>query len=175
MSEITYIGNPILYKVCEEVLDITSPEIQEICDNLIETLAQTKTGVWLAAPQIGYDKRIFLIWIKPTPRFPDLEDVGAQIIINPNIISQSKETWKLREWCLSVPELMGDVVRSKTIEVEYCDREGNQHTKEMEAFEARVFLHEYDHLDGILFLERMNNLKSLTCEKEVERLKKMKI
>lgn len=180
IREITSIWNPILNTVCEEVKDIMSSDVQEICDNLIDTLSET-SWVGLAAPQIWYNARIFLIRIKPTKRLPDLVDKWAQIIINPIILSYSQEEVMIVEWCLSIPsadsktQLFAEVKRPGSIEVEYYDRSWVKHSETLDGFEARVFQHEYDHLNGVLFLERLDNLKWLVSGLELERRKKEKM
>lgn len=177
IREITSIGNPILSTICREVENIADPIVQELCDDLIDTLEQA-WWVGLAAPQIDSDLRIFLIWIKPTKRLPELEDKWPQIIINPTILSYSSELVSIAEGCLSIPsaetksQLFAEVKRPKVIEVEYYDRSWVKHTELLDGFEARVFQHEYDHLNGILFLERLDNLKWLVSGIELDRRKK---
>jgi len=97
IQELTYIGNPVLNVICNPVEDFTNPQTQEWADNLIDTLNATKTGIGLAAPQIGINARMFVIRLRETPRFPELKAFGPEIIINPQIISYSSEKVKMRE------------------------------------------------------------------------------
>ena len=136
-------GN-VLRKKAELVGDVASPEIQTLIDDMWETLATTDSGVGLAAPQVGKSVQIMLVKI----------DGYEQTIINPKIISRNAREKTDEEGCLSVPDKWKKVKRSASVEVSYIDRDGFEISSKLKERVARVFLHEYDHLNGILFTDR---------------------
>jgi peptide deformylase len=163
-QEITYMGNPILREVCEEVTDILGTEIQQLIDDLIDSLNNSTTPwVWIAAPQIGVNKCICIIHSRATPNYPDLQDRGPEAMINPSIISHGDEILQDREGCLSIPGIRAKVPRRKDIEIQYTDRHNHNQKQTMRLwdFTARIFQHEYDHLNGVLFLDRVTDADSL--------------
>ncbi|MCD6550252.1 peptide deformylase [bacterium] len=133
-------------------------------------------GVGLAAPQIGIQKRVFIVDIKETERYgekyPQLKEIGFVAYINPIISDLSEEKNKGMEGCLSViyGSLFGAVERSDSLKIEYFDEQGKKHTEEIRnPFHARVIQHEFDHLEGIIFLQRMNREDFSTLLWEEER------
>jgi peptide deformylase len=118
-------------------------------------------GVGIAAPQIWVNKRICIIHSRPIPTYPNVQDRGPEALINPSIISHGDEVLQDREGCLSIPGIRAKVPRRKDIEIQYTDRHNQQHTMKLWDFTARIFQHEYDHLDGILFLDRVTDVNSL--------------
>jgi peptide deformylase len=175
---ITSIWNPILNKVCQPIQDVSDPDIQQLIADMIKTL-DAAWWVWLAAPQVDRDARLFVMCLQPTPKFPENDGI-CYVVINPVIISHSEKMDSMREGCLSIPapgsqnQLYGEVPRWKSIQVRYWNEKGEQVETEFEWLMARIFQHEYDHLDGILFLERMDNLKSLISGIELERRREAK-
>lgn len=174
MTEIIQKGDPILKKTAQLVNDIGNQKIQDIIDKLIIT-AQESHGVGIAAPQIGESYRIFVITSHPNPRYPDAPFMPPTAIINPRIISHSEKMVKGWEGCLSVCGKRGLVSRYQAIAVEYFTREGKLEKKEFTDFIARVFQHELDHLDGILFIDRITNSEDIYSEEEYEKLYTRKI
>lgn len=167
--QVAQLGNPILYKKAEEVINSQDPLIQSLIDDLIETISDAN-GVGLSAPQVYASKRVIVLTSHPTPRYPQAPHMEPVAMINPKITSYSKETNADWEGCLSIPELRGLVHRSSSITVEYTDREGHKQNETYEAFIARIVQHEIDHLDGILFLDRIKSNKDLISEKEYQKM-----
>lgn len=146
----------ILFQKAKEIRDLN--EAKEIAKVLIETLKKY-SGVGLAAPQIGISKRIFLIDIKATEKNPNIKkEIREKIFVNPKILELSKETNIDFEGCLSVfyGSLYGKVERANSLKVEYLTLKGEKMIEEIsDPFYARVFQHEFDHLNGVIFLQRM--------------------
>ncbi len=162
--EIAQVGNPILRQQAQSVKDITDEKLQQLIDTLLTT-ATDANGVGIAAPQVSQSYRLFVICSHPNPRYPDAPLMDPTIMINPRIISHEDEIVKGWEGCLSVPEVRGLVPRYKVITVEYLDRYGQLQQQELRDFVARIFQHELDHLNGILFIDRVEKSEDLV-EKE---------
>ena len=151
-------------------------EVKEITKSLKETL-DYYGGVGLAAPQIGIQKRIFIVDIKPNERRPNIKEIGFRVYINPKIIEKSLKTNSNTEGCLSVfyGSLFGKVKRADSLKIEYFDLKGKKHTEEIkDLFHSRVIQHEFDHLDGIIFLQRIKakDFSTLSWQEELEIRKK---
>lgn len=150
------VGDPILSTQCKEV-DIKSinKEILEEIEDLKETLNFTE-GFGIAAPQVGIDRRIVIIQInKEKCTYKDCEEVPTTVMINPTWRKLSEETKSEFEGCLSVPSIRGKVKRYTNIEVTYYNESGEKVIKQVKGFTARDIQHECDHLDGIVFLEKV--------------------
>jgi peptide deformylase len=150
--EIKKYNNPVLRKKCQEVKEI-SDDIRKLINDMQETMRENK-GVGLAAPQVGILKRIVVI---------DLDFIKQDIseLINPKILNKSREIEIEEEGCLSFPNVFLKIKRAKKIEVEYLDKEGKQTKIEASGLLARVIQHEIDHLDGILFFDRLPFLQRI--------------
>ncbi len=166
--QISQLGNPVLRRRSQFVENIQADRIQELIDNLISTVQQAN-GVGIAAPQVAMGDRIFVIASRPNLRYPQAPKMEPTAMINPQIIASSTETVKDWEGCLSIPGIRGLVPRSRSIEIEYTDRDGKLHQQELTDFVARIFQHEHDHLDGILFLDRVESTQELMTEDEYQR------
>jgi peptide deformylase len=142
------LGNDLLRRKAEAVKDIDG-EIVKITEEMIDTLHKQK-GVGLAGPQIGLKKRIFVIHV---------EGDEPRVFINPSITATSQETLKYEEGCLSIPGVWADVVRPRAVRVQAWNEKGRPFTLETEGILARVILHEYDHLEGVLFIDRLSPRK----------------
>lgn len=164
--EITKIGEPVLRERAKEVEDIDS--VRELCKNMISTL-RTTSGVGIAAPQVGKSLRIFVVEVKKEQ--DDIEKM-LYVVINPKITYKSQEKEEDWEGCLSIPELRGLVPRHKKIKMEYLTIDGEGKEEDFEGKLARIMQHEYDHLDGIVYLDRMESMKKLST---VENYKKYEI
>lgn len=148
--------DPELKKVSEPV-DFSSEDLSEVLKDLLETMYDAPGCVGLAAPQCGILKRILIV---DASRNPKVESkYGLMIIINP-IIEHSEGEVMAREGCLSLPDLTANVKRAQKIRARYWNEHGEEKEIEVSDFEARVVLHELDHLDGILFLDRVASLKT---------------
>lgn len=126
--------------------------LRETAAAMVETMHREK-GIGLAAPQVGLSMRLIVALAMKDP-----EDVSAEplVLVNPEVLERSSETWKLEEGCLSIPGIGGDVVRAERVTVRYSDVAGVEHTVSADGMFARVLLHEIDHLDGRLFIDYLS-------------------
>lgn len=150
------VGDPILEKISEEInINNVNKEILEIIEDLKATL-EFGIGLGIAAPQIGINKRIIVVGAKKENiKYNDAEEVPVTAMINPTWRNLSEDTDIQYEGCMSVPSIRGKVERFKDIELKYYDENGKEIIKELHGFFARLVQHECDHLDGIVFLERV--------------------
>lgn len=171
MMKIAQIGNPILRKIAQPIPieDIGNEEIQTLIDSLI-TIAQDANGVGIAAPQISQSYRLFIVASRPNPRYPHAPLMQPTAMINPEIIAHSSDMVKDWEGCLSVCGKRSLVSRYKAITVKYFTRDGKLEKREFSDFVARIIQHELDHLDGILFLDRIKNPNDIYTEEEYQRI-----
>jgi peptide deformylase len=172
MSEllsIIQLGNPILRQKAAVVENIRAENIQRLIDNLITTVAQAN-GVGIAAPQVAESHRLFIVASRPNARYPHAPEMEPTAMINPKILAHSTEIIKGWEGCLSIPGLRGLVPRSQIIEVEYTNRDGKLQKKQLSDFVARIFQHEYDHLEGIVFVDRLETTLDLITEQEYQKI-----
>ncbi|MFT6149046.1 MAG: peptide deformylase [Saprospiraceae bacterium] len=163
-------GQPVLKKETE---DITKdyPNLQKLIDNMFETMYHAE-GVGLAAPQIGLGIRLFIM---DTVQIQDEGQEGLgikKVFINATILEEKGEEWIYEEGCLSIPKITGDVERQPRILIEYYDENFKLHEEWHDDMNARVIQHEYDHVDGILFLEHLKPLKKRMLKRKLESLKK---
>lgn len=167
LSPIIQLGNPILRQKAAWVENIHNESVQKLIDDLIATVAKAN-GVGIAAPQVAQSCRLFIVASRPNPRYPNAPEMEPTAMINPRIVDHSTEIVKGWEGCLSVPGIRGLVPRYQTIEVEYTDRQGKLQKQELTDFVARIFQHEYDHLDGIVFVDRLENTLDMITEQEYQ-------
>jgi peptide deformylase len=163
LRKVAIIGHPTLRRKAQNVPEakINSPKIQALINDLVETMREDN-GVGLAAPQIYEPLRIFCAECQDNQCYPDKEKFDLLIFINPRITKLSPEKELDWEGCLSIPNLHGRVPRAKTVTVEALGRKGKSFTINARGFLARVIQHELDHLNGILFPERMEDFTTLT-------------
>ena len=140
---------------------IAEPDFQALIDDMVETMHDAR-GVGLAAPQIGEDIQLFVYQAAGPPEIP------LHVIVNPLITPQARELVYDWEGCLSIPDLRGLVPRHPAIRIQGLDREGHPLDYSAHGFEARIVQHEYDHLNGVVFLDRMRDLRSLAFFEEWE-------
>ena len=152
--KIEQIGSPILRQIAAPIIDLDSPEIQSLIDVLINTAIQAN-GVGIAAPQIGNSRRLFIVSSRPNPRYPEAPWMQPTAMINPRIIAYSPEQVNGLEGCLSVQGKRGTVPRYRQILLEYYDRQGKLVQQEYTDFIARIIQHELDHLNGVLFVDHV--------------------
>lgn len=141
------------------------PAIQSLIEDLLVTVAEVY-GVGIAAPQVYEPLSLFIVASRPNPRYPHAPEMEPTVTINPEILWRSDETEKGWEGCLSIPGLRGLVPRHKRIGVRYLDRRGELIEAEYDGFLARVFQHEFDHLQGMVFVDRLETTLDLVTEKE---------
>ena len=165
--KIARMGHPALRRRAQPVpsREIRSPQTRRLIDDMIDTLEEYN-GVGLAAPQVRESKRIILAAPPPPDERAEPE---LLILINPKVVERSKETLEDWEGCLSIPEIRGLVERPARIVVEAKDPLDRDRRIEAEGLTARILLHEIDHLDGVLYLDRMSSMQSLTYLDEMRR------
>lgn len=156
-------GDPVLRKVAKDITP-DYPELKTLIDNMFETMYDSH-GIGLAAPQIGLDIRVFVIDIRPLADDEDYIDIANElksfrkIFINAKILEERGEEWKFNEGCLSIPDVREDVSRKETIVIEYFDENFIKHTETFSDIRARVIQHEYDHIEGVLFTDKLSAFK----------------
>jgi peptide deformylase len=170
LRKIAGLGHPVLRQKANKVpaAEINSPRIQDLIEDMITTMREHE-GVGLAAPQVYEPLRIFAVESKGNGRYPDRDAFDLIVFINPEILKQSEKKEVDWEGCLSIPDLHGRVPRSSQISVRASDRRGKPFNIEARGFLARAIQHEYDHLEGVLFPDRMSDLSTLTNTFEFKR------
>jgi peptide deformylase len=174
-------GSPVLRKVCREI-DEQYPDLNKLIDDMWETMYNSY-GVGLAAPQINKDVRLFVI--DSTQIFQNLEDdeeglypdaPGFKgVFINAHIVNTEGDEWSYNEGCLSIPKVREDIYRNEQVTIEYEDEHFEQHTKTFNGITARVILHEYDHIEGKLFIDYIKPLKKTMLKRRLDDITKGKI
>ena len=167
--ELTELGNPVLRENAKDIMDFADFELQKLIDDMLVTVVEVN-GVGLAAPQVDRSIRLFVMASYPNPRYPEAPEMDPIEIINPVILSKSDEMVDDWEGCLSIPGIRGIVPRHREIEVRYFDRHGNEKNEVLDDFLARIFQHELDHLDGIVFLDRLKSNKDIITDREYMKL-----
>jgi peptide deformylase len=167
---ITMCGDKILRKKAAKVSEIDDSIVGIIAD-MFETM-RNANGVGLAANQIGLNKQIFVVDVSPVEGYEKYKPIA---MINPKIISKSDDTDSIEEGCLSIPELRAEVIRPKSVFVSFFDVNMKEHTIEADELFARVIQHEYDHLQGILFIDYFNDEMKKRYKKHLEKIRKRKL
>lgn len=173
-------GDPVLRKKGKEI-DKEYPKFNELLDNMFETMYNAM-GVGLAAPQIGLPIRLFLVDTKP---FSDDEELSKEeqevlgnfrkVFINAKILEETGDEWNFNEGCLSIPDIREDVSRNNTIKIEYLDENFEKHVEKYDGLIARVIQHEYDHIEGKLFTDKLSTLKKRLLKAKLANISKGKI
>ena len=162
-------GDPLLRKVGEEI-DKHYEGLEQLVKDMFETMYKAK-GIGLAAPQVGRSIRLFIVDLEPFAKDDD-EDTAdyspakkaalkdfKKVFINARMLNEEGEEWKFNEGCLSIPKLLEDVMRKPEIEIEYYDLKFKKHVEKYDGVAARVIQHEYDHIDGKLFIDKISPFK----------------
>jgi peptide deformylase len=165
ICEIAQLGATVLRQQAQMVTDIQSAEIQHIIETLQDTLATTQ-GVGIAAPQISVSKRIIIIASRPTPRYPSAPLMEPTVMINPAFQKLSDIREKDWEGCLSVPGIRALVPRYTEILISYINQQNDLLEARLDGFVARVFQHEFDHLEGTVYLDRVEDNRDIFAESE---------
>ncbi len=173
-------GDPVLKKKAKEITK-DYPKLSELLENMFETMYNAY-GVGLAAPQIGLPIRLFLVDTEP---FADDEELSEEdrkelqgfkkVFINATIQEETGEEWAFTEGCLSIPEVREDVFRKETIKINYFDQNFKEHTEIYSGLAARVIQHEYDHIEGVLFTDKLSSLKKRLIKGKLTNISKGKI
>jgi peptide deformylase len=169
--EIREMGDPVLRQEAREVTpeELAGEEVQRLIDDMIETM-RAADGAGLAAPQVGVPLRIAVIEVRAgNPRYPYKPPIPLTVIVNPELTALDDATFATNEGCLSMPNVRGDLERFENVAARYLDREGEVQESTRRGLTAGTFQHEVDHLDGILFVDRMVDLSSLSTWAEFER------
>jgi peptide deformylase len=168
-------GDPVLRKKCEEIT-AEHPNLKDVIANMYETMYNAY-GVGLAAPQIGLPVRMFMVDTEP---FSDSDDFSEeeklklsafkQTFINAKMLLEEGEEWSFNEGCLSIPDVREDVYRKERITIEFFDENFEKKTEIYEGLIARVIQHEYDHIEGILFTDKISSLKKTLIKKRLQNI-----
>lgn len=159
-------GDPILKKKGLEVTPETAPDLKQLVEDMFETMYAAR-GVGLAAPQIGKSLRLFVIDATPfDDDEPELKDF-KKVFVNAQIVDETGEEWCFNEGCLSIPDIREDVYRKPVVRIAYQDENGEQHEDTFKGLAARVIQHEYDHIEGKLFTDRLSPLRKRMLEKRL--------
>lgn len=168
-------GEPVLRKVCEDITP-DYPHLKEIIANMYETMYNAY-GLGIAAPQIGLGIRLFVIDTEPLSEDDDYSEAEKeqlknfkQVFINARMLKEEGEEWPFYEGCLSIPDVREDVYRKPKITIEFCDENFNKRTEVYDGMIARVIQHEYDHIEGVLFTDKVNTLKKVLLKKKLQNI-----
>ncbi len=175
VRKIIRMGHPTLRRVARPLSDseILSDEIARLVSDMTDTL-HDYGGIGLAAPQVNESVRLALIEIPSEgSRYGDLESLSLTVFVNPTVSILDSPCAGFWEGCLSIPGLRGWVERPQCVRVDYKDLELGEHSQEFSGFQATVIQHEFDHLDGVLYVDRIADMKQLLFEEEFERLAKL--
>jgi peptide deformylase len=168
LRQIAQLGQPVLRQVAAKVPDPQNPVIQALIEDMLVTVADAN-GVGIAAPQVFESRSLFIVASRPNPRYSQSPEIVPTAMINPEILWQSDDKEKGWEGCLSIPGLRGLVPRHRRIGVRYMNRAGEVREDEFCDFMARVFQHEFDHVQGVVFIDRIESTQELVTEKEYMR------
>jgi peptide deformylase len=165
LRQIAQLGQPILREPAGRITDPRDPVVQAVIDDMLVTVAEAN-GVGIAAPQVFEPLSLFIVASHPNPRYPQAPQMEPTAMINPELVWVSDEKEAGWEGCLSIPGLRGLVPRHQRIGVRYLTRSGELREEEYGEFLARVFLHEFDHVQGMVFIDRVESTLDLVTEKE---------
>ncbi len=172
-------GDPVLRKEAEAI-SADYPQLKEIIENMWETMYNA-SGVGLAAPQVGMPIRMFMVDTEPFSDDPDLSQEEQkelagfkQCFINARIIEETGDEWAFNEGCLSIPNVREDVFRPETVTISFQDEKFENHTQTFNGLVARVIQHEYDHIEGILFTDKISSLKKRLIKNKLNNISKGK-
>ena len=159
IKQVLKMGDPLLLNVAEPVHDFKSQALKDLIEDMQDTM-HALNGAGLAAPQIGVSLRVVIFGVEKTPRYPNAEEVPYTILINPTLTLLDDETEEGWEGCLSVPGMRGLVPRFKKLRYQGYDLNHNLIDRTVSDFHARVFQNECDHLDGVLYPMRIEDLSN---------------
>jgi peptide deformylase len=169
--EIATVGDPVLRERAREltVEELRTDELQRLIDDMIDT-KRAAHGAGIAANQVGRALRVAVVEVEPgNPRYPYKPPVELTVIVNPEIEPLDDDVFPVNEGCLSVPDLRGDVERFVNVRVRYLDRHGEPHEEVRRGLTAGTFQHEVDHLDGVLFLDRVRDPSTFSTWEQFDR------
>ncbi|MET3113060.1 peptide deformylase [Pedobacter sp. CG_S7] len=160
-------GDPVLKKVCKDI-EQTYPDLTQLISDMFETM-YAASGVGLAAPQIGLPVRLFVI---DTGVDEEGKEGFKRVLINAEIVEESGDEWAFNEGCLSIPDIREDVMRKPVILIKYYDELWNLHQERVSGMSARVIQHEYDHIEGKLFTDKLSLLRKRMLKSKLDNITK---
>jgi peptide deformylase len=173
-------GDPVLRKKAKEI-DSDYPNFVALLENMFETMYGAR-GIGLAAPQVGLPIRLFIVDATPFEDDDDLSEAEREycstfkkVFINAKILEEEGDEWAFNEGCLSIPEINEDVFRQPQITMEYMDENFEKHTETFDGIVARIIQHEYDHIEGVLFTDKLSPLKKRLIKGKLANISKGKI
>ncbi len=173
-------GDPVLRKKTKEIAP-DHPNFKELVENMFDTMYGA-SGIGLAAPQIGIPLRLFIVDATTFEKDEDLSDEEREflsdykrVFVNAKIVEETGDEWAYNEGCLSIPDIREDVFRQDTITIEYQDENFKKHKETVGGVAARIIQHEYDHIEGILFTDRLSPLKKRLIKGKLANISKGKI
>lgn len=169
-------GDPVLKKKAQDI-PADYPNLEKVIENMFDTMHNAK-GVGLAAPQVGLSIRLFIV--DASPYAEDQEDEKKQkelegfkkIFINAQVFKEDGQPWKFNEGCLSIPTIREDVERKPVLKIRYLDEKFKEHEETYEGIKARIIQHEYDHIEGILFVDKINPLRKRLLKRKLTDISK---
>jgi peptide deformylase len=168
LRQIAQLGHPVLRERGRTIADPKDPAVQSLIEDMLITVAEAN-GVGIAAPQVYQSLALFIVAARPNPRYPTAPEMEPVPMINPELLWASEEIEMGWEGCLSIPGIRGIVPRHRSIRVRYLTRAGELREEDYEGFLARIFQHEFDHINGVVFLDRADS-RSLVTDREYMRL-----
>ena len=166
VREVLRMGHPVLRERAKPVENLGSPELKALVEDMKETMG-AMNGAGLAAPQIGVGQRVVIFGVTQNPRYPDAEEVPFTVLVNPKLVMLTRDVEEDWEGCLSVPGMRGVVPRYTKLRYSGFDEHGNPIERVADGFHARVVQHEVDHLDGILYPQRMTDMSKFGFTEEL--------
>lgn len=166
-------GQPVLRKKCKDI-DQSYPNLDKLIKDMFETMYNAE-GIGLAAPQIGLDIRLFVVDLEPLAEDNPQYSGFKKVFINPIIVEEKGEKVKYDEGCLSLPGINETVEREETIRIQYLDENFVRHDEEYSDFFARCIQHEYDHIEGILFIDKLSAIRKQLLKNKLNNLTKGKV
>jgi peptide deformylase len=165
-------GDPVLKQPAEDI-DKEYPNLKGLINDMFETMYQA-SGVGLAAPQIGKSIRLFIVDGSPFAEDDENPEMAGwkKVFINPEIIEEDGKEWPFNEGCLSIPTVREDVYRKPKLRLQYYDADFNFHEEAFDGLKARIIQHEYDHIEGILFIDHINGLKRRLLKSKLNNISK---
>jgi len=166
---ITQLGEPVLRRASKNVPVPLSRAHDRLIDDMIATMKKAK-GVGIAAPQVGEGLNLFIVAPEPSARYPKAPRMPPVAMINPKLVKRSIKMVTDWEGCLSIPGLRGRVPRHHAVEVEFTARDGRRQRAEMTGFIARIFQHEFDHINGRVYMDRVKDTRTFMTESQYRKL-----
>jgi peptide deformylase len=173
-------GDPVLRKTGKDITN-EYPNLDALLENMFETMYEAR-GIGLAAPQVGVPIRLFIVDATPFEEDEELTEeeraflsTFKQVFINAKIIKETGDEWAFNEGCLSIPDIREDIFRNDTIKIEYLDENFEKYTKKFHGIVARIIQHEYDHIEGVLFTDKLSALKKRLIKGKLSNISKGKI